>query len=142
MYDRQGEKGMGKTYRLQTSNAIVYEDLSNVNDSIFENVYKSAERTLAKIIEDNAKNTEDNEQVGNVISFLGGRGRGKTSAMLSFVRKLEYLKTYEWSEIRNIRDVEIGFLDLPPIDAAMLAEQEFIIDAVLAEMWDKFERKL
>ena len=133
---------MGKTYRLQTSNAIVYEDLSNVNDSIFENVYKSADRTLAKIIEDNAKNAEDNEQVGNVISFLGGRGRGKTSAMLSFVRKLECLKTYEWSEIRNIKDVEIGFLDLPPIDAAMLAEQEFIIDAVLAEMWDKFEREL
>ena len=139
---------MAKTYKLQTSNAIVYEDLNRVEDSIFENVYKSADRTLVKIIKDNDKNTknnesiEENEQIGNVISFLGGRGRGKTSTMLSFVKKLNYLKKYEWSEIKNIEGVEVRFLDLPPIDAAMLAEKEFIIDAVLAEMWDKFEREL
>lgn len=139
---------MAKTYKLQTSNAIVYEDLNRLEDSIFENVYKSADRTLVKIIEDNDKNIKDNEsiaeneQIGNVISFLGGRGRGKTSTMLSFVKKLNYLKKYEWSEIKNIEGVEVRFLDLPPIDAAMLAEKEFIIDAVLAEMWDKFEREL
>lgn len=139
---------MAKTYKLQTSNAIVYEDLNRVEDSIFENVYKSADRTLVKIIEDNDKNIKnnesiaENEQIGNVISFLGGRGRGKTSTMLSFVKKLNYLKKYEWSEIKNIEGVEVRFLDLPPIDAAMLAEKEFIIDAVLAEMWDKFEREL
>ena len=89
---------MAKTYKLQTSNAIVYEDLNRVEDSIFENVYKSADRTLVKIIEDNDKNIKnnesiaENEQIGNVISFLGGRGRGKTSTMLSFVKKLKIAK--------------------------------------------------
>lgn len=131
------------------SNRIVYEPLSDVSELFFEQVYRQADRTLAKIIKDNTiyadnktekekKDEAENKQSLNVISFLAGRGRGKTSAMLSFLSHLNKLQDEKkWSEISDI-DKKV-FLVLPYIDAAMLAEAEYIIDVILAEMWDKFE---
>lgn len=133
-----------KVYKLKTSNKVTYEDLSNINDLVFENVYKEADLTLAKIMSAEKQHTGKtmDSQSLNVISFLGGRGRGKTSAMLSFLNSLEQLKRYqEWSETGR-EYPNTRYLTLPYIDAAMLAEQEFIIDVILAEMWDKFEKKI
>ena len=131
------------------SNRIVYEPLSDVSELFFEQVYRQADRTLAKIIKDNTidtdkraekneKNEVKNKESLNVISFLAGRGRGKTSAMLSFLSHLNKLQDEKnWSEISDIEAKK--FIVLPYIDAAMLAEAEYIIDVILAEMWDKFE---
>ena len=133
-----------KVYKLKTSNKVTYENLSNVNNLVFENVYKEADLTLAKIMSAEKQHTGKtmDSQSLNVISFLGGRGRGKTSAMLSFLNSLEQLKRYqEWSETGR-EYPNTRYLILPYIDAAMLAEQEFIIDVILAEMWDKFENKI
>lgn len=144
----------GKKIKTRESNRIVYESLENISESFFEQVYKQADRTLAKIIKKNTKVDQDDKNsqtesnkgssMGvdkhsiNVISFLAGRGRGKTSAMLSFLSHLTKLQAEkEWSEIEQIDDKK--FLVLPYIDAAMLAEAEYIIDVVLAEMWDNFE---
>ena len=137
---------MDKIYKLLESNTIVYEDLSDIEVSVFEDSYKAADRTLLKVIRDNEKSREnDNSKknsdlIGNVIAFLGGRGRGKTSTMLSFLSKMNSLKNYSWSYFCNRE--EKNFLILQYIDAAMLAENEFIIDVVLAEMWDLFETEL
>ena len=140
-----------KVYKLKASNRVTYENLSNVDDLVFENVYKEADLTLAKIMRDEVDNMGVEEQYRdvskdsqslNVISFLGGRGRGKTSAMLSFLSSLKKLRKYEkWSETgREYPNAQ--YLILPYIDAAMLAEQEFVFDVILAEMWDAFEEKL
>ena len=133
-----------KVYKLKTSNRVTYENLSNVDELIFENVYKEADLTLAKIMSDGEqfRSMSKDAQSLNVISFLGGRGRGKTSAMLSFLGSLKNLKKYEaWSETGRVYP-NTQYLILPYIDAAMLAEQEFIIDVILAEMWDEFEENL
>ena len=138
---------MDKTYKLLASNTVVYEELKDVEESVFEDVYKAADRTLLKIVKDNERSRSDsdnnNDLIGNVIAFLGGRGRGKTSTMLSFLKKMNYLKSYNWSYFHNLNNKDTKtFLTLQYIDAAMLAENEFIIDVVLAEMWDKFEKEL
>lgn len=134
-----------KVYKLETSNRITYENLERIDESVFENVYKEADRTLAKIMDEACqyqRNKEKDEQSLNVISFLGGRGRGKTSAMLSFIYNLRNLKNYDgWSEVGK-KHPNAQYIILPYIDAAMLAEQEFIIDVILAEMWDRFEEEL
>ena len=76
-----------KMYNLDTSNRVKYEDLNNIEQSVFEDVYREADKTLYKIVEDGQKyktKDEKDQDSLNVISFLGERGRGKTSAMLSF----------------------------------------------------------
>lgn len=132
----------GKICNLHASNRISYEDLKNIKESFFEEVYKEADRTLYKIIKDekiySGKDGKDDTSL-NVLSFLGKRGRGKTSTMLSFLFSLNRLhKECEWSEFCK-NDEKVTFIDLPYIDAAMLAENEYIFDVILAEMWDKFE---
>ncbi len=130
-----------KIINLRESNRITYESLKDIKESIFEDIYLQADRTLVKIIEDGKVYKEEegkDRQSLNAISFLGGRGRGKTSAMLSFLTYLNELHgRNDWSETRK---ENINFVILPYIDAAMLADAEYIIDVVLAEMWDQFER--
>ncbi len=135
----------GKICNLHASNRISYEDLKNIEESFFEEVYKEADRTLYKIIKDekiySGKDGKDDTSL-NVLSFLGKRGRGKTSTMLSFLFSLNRLhEECKWSEFHKHKE-EIQFIDLPYIDAAMLAENEYIFDVILAEMWDKFEKHM
>lgn len=138
-----------KKYNLDTSNRIKYEDLNDIEQSVFEDIYREADKTLYKIVEDEQKyKTKDEKDQNslNVISFLGERGRGKTSAMLSFFSYLNVLQTKcPWSKFfkaENPNLPEIRFVTLPYIDAAMLAENEYIVDVILAEMWDKFEKAI
>lgn len=136
-----------KRYNLDTSNRIHYEDLREVQRSVFENVYRTADKTLYKIVEDESKygkNESRDESSLNVISFLGERGRGKTSAMLSFLSYINKLQIEcEWSELyKQKQGKRIEFVTMPYIDAAMLAEKEYIFDVILAEMWDKFEEEV
>ena len=128
----------GKKIKISGINKTVHESLNDVSTTYFEQVYRQTDTILAKLIKDDledARGNEDNEQCVNTIAFLGERGRGKTSAMLSFCDHLNKLKESKWSHIPQ----NINFLSLPYIDAAMLAEAEYIIDVILAEMWDKFE---
>lgn len=124
--------------RVQKSNRIVHESLEEVAGLVFEKVYRQADYTLTKIIDDNDK-AEEEGQCLNVLAFLGGRGRGKTSSMCSFFSYLNKLQNEnEWSGLSRRKDVQ--FLTIPYIDAAMLAEAEYIIDVILAQMWDEFAK--
>lgn len=129
----------GAKIKICQSNRIVNEPLENVDELFFAKEYRQADWTLAKIIQDSGEYKE--ELCLDVLAFLGGRGRGKTSAMCSFFSYLEGLqKENEWSEVsKKVKEMNLRFLTLPYIDAAMLAEAEYIIDVILAEMWDEFE---
>ena len=89
---------------LCESNRPVLESLKDISNSIFKGVYQQADGTLFRIIEDNEKYKEEkgmDRQRLNVVSFLGGRGRGKTSAMLSFLACLNELQEeIKWSKFR------------------------------------------
>lgn len=138
------------------ANRIKIESLNEpdmVKDSIFEWVYRKADRIFFEIIREmqemqetqhRSKDYNDmwDDQIANVISFLGGRGRGKTSAMLSFyayLGNLERKKNGAWGKWAKQEDKRIRFVEIPCIDAAALAQNEFIIEVILAKMWDAFD---
>lgn len=131
------------------ANKVKVEPLScaeEVGNSIFESVYRKADRMFFEIIREmnGTKNGERavSEQTVNVISFLGGRGRGKTSAMLSFYAYLDKLKQQQrdgWGEWAKLENKRIKFVEIPCIDAAALATNEFMIEVILAKMWDSFD---
>ena len=130
-----------KKIDINTVNKVKYENLDCIGDSIFEEVYRRADKLLyGMVLESREALKAEAEPVSNVISFLGERGRGKTSAMLSFLASLDRLKKQGedgWSKLRECGEVK--FIRLPYIDAAALAEREFVLDVVLAKMWDMFD---
>ncbi len=131
---------------LDSSYKIKYEGIDQFEDSWFSEVYMQAVKTVNEIQEKNegyhqdrkSGNTHRNkEQIYNIISFIGGRGTGKTSAMLSFA---EYLKDYY--RIRdgihdNFRMNKSFFVGVDFIDAGLLEKEEDLIEIVLARMLHK-----
>ena len=141
---------MGKLLTADCVNRIKYEEKSEFKSSIFAQVYRSAELLTKKIIQmnDSLGQRKDidifcNEnQISNVISFMGERGMGKSSAMLSYAFFLkEYGKKYADSEEGVPGWEEVRFQVLNKIDAAMMAEGETLFDVVLARLWDTFAER-
>lgn len=143
--------------RLTDSNRIKYESLADFSESFFADVYAKAFHMLESLLRENhdlSGTTRNRDQIYNVIAFLGERGMGKTSAMLSFAATLEenFSGKDGNSQEREILEKLVGpsdcvslknklyFSALPYVDASMLEEKEGIFDVVLAKMWDKFEQ--
>lgn len=139
-----------KTLSVAYVNRMKYEKPDEFSDSLFEDVYRSACRLTKKIILDN-ENLEENipdpeystdEQCSNVIAFLGGRGMGKSSAMLSFALFLKnYIKVGQCDFSVDTPKISPVFSVLPRIDVAMMVKGENVMDIILAKMWDAFERR-
>lgn len=135
--------------RLDAPYRIKYEELEEFDDSIFSPVYRQAAQITREIVEKNQEYHNNpkkggnayrnNEQIYNVISFVGERGSGKTSCMLSFA---EYLKDY--FRIKAKKDYYIGdnlaFIGVNAIDAGLLEDKEDIVDVVLAKLLGEFQK--
>lgn len=142
---------MSKELRVDVVNRIKSEDVNEFDDSIFSEVYQNATKAVKDIISLNEKYRDwkdcgierfSNENyISNVISFLGERGMGKSSAMLSFAYYLKkfYKKEFIAGEKYKITsNNNLGFYVMSKIDAAMIGAGENLLDIVLAKMWDDY----
>lgn len=130
------------------------ENKSEFKNSIFSEVYFQACGMVDEIIEANQRFNEKNEleqfcnenYISNTICFLGERGMGKSSAMLSFSYFLKIYHTIEdWEKndpykIPSVKDGK--FYVLSKIDATMMSKEESLLDILLAKMWDAFHTKV
>jgi len=146
-------------------NIIRKEDIRHFDLSLFAEQYEKVSVMVSEIIgynlnldicgnpykEEYYPDKNKDYKIYNVISFLGGRGTGKTSAMVSYT---EFLKNYE-KNIENEMDESNKkyFLDTPPnnpvsfltldmIHATMLGKNEGILDVILANMWELYTKSL
>lgn len=123
----------------------------NFISSFFSDIYIQAFK-LVDLIDKSNTNYEDylNKNTGklrpelelddfqNVIAFIGRRGTGKTSSMLSFLEMLvtnyfqpkndDYFKSAKFSFINR------GFYAIPYTDASMLSKHDDIFETVLSKM--------
>ena len=112
----ENEKGKNiiLEYADEETNEIHYERIHYFEKSLYRNVYYIAFKQVENIIRFNALSQKKDyekqgadsanmerirKQVNNLICFVGGRGTGKTSAMLSF---MEALKDYYYEKKENI----------------------------------------
>lgn len=142
----------GKVINLKdfVQKGIVYENDTKFHDSLFSDVYRQAAKMIEAIVADNRLIRYGHQggkqaEIENAISFIGRRGTGKTSAMLSFC---EALKNY--GSVNRIDYNEIGFSDdadmrnvrfevLDCIDASLLESWERILPPVLANMLTRLD---
>ena len=71
-----------------------------------------------------------------MVSFIGSRGTGKTSAMLTVLRQLQTLQCSKESGASLQPLASKSFICLEPIDAGILQSGEDIIAIVLARMFN------
>ena len=136
------------------SNGVVHEEYQEFENSMFSLLYSRAARQIEKIVSNNklwvengkAQKNTDFER-SNVISFVGKRGTGKTSAMLSFKDQLEeHTKVNKYS-VGNIKLFEeksmdnVKFYTLDCIDVSVLEESENVFILVLANMFNKIQKR-
>lgn len=79
-------------------------------------------------------------RIHTMVSFIGGRGTGKTSAMLTVLRQLQTLRCSKELEASLQPLASITFICLEPIDAGILQSGEDIIAIVLARMFNYLQQ--
>lgn len=127
---------------------IVYENYLDFETSIFRKVYDKAKDLAKQIIERNrdlqkskthGNDFRNKEQFDNIISFIGRRGTGKTSAMLSFMEALK--DHYKFHEVIDDEKEQYEFISLEWIDASLLENNEDIFETILAKMFGELLKK-
>lgn len=120
------------SFDISCVNKIKLEKEGEFKKSIFSNVYEKAGVLVKSIMKENKSNAEADKEmqyagenyICNIIAFIGKRGMGKSSAMLSFACSLKK-----------------EFYLLPKIDMSMVTKNESLLDMILAYMWEKYEKE-
>lgn len=125
-----------------------FESLKDFENSFYKNVYKEAYLRVddiikhAKVYDKTYKRISSSIQSDfpNIITFIGARGVGKTSVMLSFMEALKDYSNnnrnqgfYSFSSNENI-----VFTCLDCIDGSLMEHGEDIFKTILAQMYRKF----
>ena len=132
------------------NDGLVLEDISRSADSAFQVEYYQASERIQTILKRNqmrhhydgrhnqcgcSPQESDAEPLFNTIPFIGPRGSGKTSAMLSFQKMLTGYSD-NCNEYSNLvfSKQRVSFLSLQYIDVSTLKSTEDVLSIILARM--------
>lgn len=148
------EKAARETERKDVSvisrfqRGIVHETRQEFSKSVFNKVYKRAYALVEKDVQIQLQGSQEIDHKStpnNIITFVGRRGTGKSSAMQSFMRALadndkELEKGVdEYTIYDNSRTPKpVHFIDIDWIDASLLEKGEDIFEVILAKMLKVF----
>ena len=139
-----------KSFEIDCVNRTKYESVNVFKNSMFEDVYQDAFLITQENMEENEARTDltkadifcNEDEVRNVIPFIGQRGMGKSSAMLSYAY---FLKEYDSNNVPlefKFKAENPSFCTLTKIDAATLTPSETLFDVILAKMWELFTEEM
>lgn len=169
MADREKNRGLyeihikkGREYR-----AAIEPEKVNSPTEFFSSAYQEAKVQLREILlaslqsgkrETKGLSTKEKIQLlrenpNNVIAFCADRGRGKTTAMLSFSNALEALSdspksdsatSLFWGDIATINDdlQNIRFEVLSPVDPAAMENSDSVLQQVISQMFENICKKI
>lgn len=140
---RMNEKAFSYEHILE-DNFVIEKEM----ETPFEDCYRKAVKLVEQLLEENQKvgerkteNEDPDVRMHNVISFIGRRGTGKTSAMFSFRNMIAPREDAElYSELRkkliseHSRLSKCKFITLRYINAEFLQESEDVVEILLARM--------
>lgn len=111
----------------------VLKEIIQSNDDLAANTHRARNRchcgySAFSIVESDEDNRVP-DPINTIIPFIGPRGTGKTSVMLSFQRMLQEMQFQDMLELKKCR-----FIGLDYIDAGVLKETEDVIALILARM--------
>ena len=127
---------------------IVYETRADFPNSVFNKVYKRAYALVDKDVQIQLRDSQEldyKSTPNNIITFVGRRGTGKSSAMQSFMHALlnntknPEREPGEYTIYDNSRNPKpVQFIGIDWIDASLLEKGEDIFEVILAKMLKVF----
>lgn len=135
------------------------EESEALKTSVFREVYEKAAVQVAdiskwtkKILEEkeDSENRDfyrDEQENNNIIAFVGERGTGKTSGMITMGKALMAAHNkgnWDWIRDDKVRE-EIQFFryeSVRTIDPSRFESNENIIEVIIAELFSRFQRKV
>ena len=127
-------------FKLGDENHVVLEDSSRAKDSLFASQYAYARAEIEHILQEAHKNSEEGGSSfgnlaevlpNNVFAFVGNRGSGKSSCMLSLASMMGK---------QGIADKKCEVIDV--IDPSFFDEKVNILDIVIGKMFTSFKKRL
>ena len=121
---------------------LYLEDARQKDDSIFRSVYRSFFKELEGRLLDRQKDSSNKRvselqnNLNNIFAFIGERGTGKTSCMLSVARMLE-----ENTETPVVDRGQTSFKVLDSTDPSFFDETTNILDIFLGHLFNDFKEK-
>ncbi len=154
---------MSRNDRLE----VVYENRNseseiaegNIQFSLYETQYVNAVRNIFhNALCQKDRNEENrswffNNETKNIITFIGERGSGKTTAMNEFCRilgrmedkdkKLWWVRhTLDQEEAHKLEEKKFKFYVTNPIDASLLSEKDDLFELILVNIYKLFQDDL
>lgn len=135
-------------FRSVRPNEIGLEYYHKWKDSTFQATYKQAERCLRDIVQAKDKaDTEESFQLkipdgqNRVMAFVGDRGTGKTSALVSFVQACVdgSLSVCEPTARSDEEKRRCSFYTLPIIEPSGFSDGESIVGCVVSQIYSELE---
>ncbi|MCT4643661.1 MAG: hypothetical protein N4A74_01645 [Carboxylicivirga sp.] len=133
---------------------IKIEKPEELNNSFFRDIYLKAAQATNDIVKESKENLDKREKVfldqhqeyNNIIAFVGERGTGKSSAMITFAEALLAINESKKNELFIGDELSLlrkqHYEALEVIDPSLFEKGENIFEVVLAQMFSKFERYL
>lgn len=151
------EKEYDASYIRIQSEACIIEEPGPIHNSYFLDQYQLVFKNIDRIIQESMElqkkrqkpyNCYSDVRIHNIISFIGERGSGKTSIMLTvnnwmrrfhFLKKEQKIKDIPFFSEENPKNLRFHCLDY--IDGSLLEEGEDILQLVLAQMYVEFQKQ-
>lgn len=119
---------------------IKTEDLFEA--SFFENAYEKAFSLMTELTkrfkaENKTSNFNNINHINNIIAFIGERGSGKTSCMLTVQQALQD-RSFPTTKFQELAKEQ--FYTLPLIDPAYFEERSNILEIIIAKMFEQFRK--
>lgn len=134
---------------LSSEYKVKIEKVENFRSSIFLEIYESAKQNVLSILSHSKSNETPYDSYNNIIAFTGERGKGKSSAMISFLNALKSVggNVKKDNFLREFYDNEkdfpkYSFIDLDVIDPSLFRGNETLFEIVLAKMFSKFKKEI
>jgi hypothetical protein len=129
---------------------IKIEDVEKFKDSVFRTVYRSASKCVNEIVrQTKERNKSSNssyintDSYNNVVCFVGERGTGKSSTMLSFANAIvstQKNERYFAKEFLYIYGAD--FLSIDIVDPSLFSRKDTLLEIIISKMFLKFQKSL
>jgi hypothetical protein len=122
---------------------LYIEGVKEKENSIFSDVYRAFFTELNDKLADifDEKDVELRNNLNNIFAFVGDRGSGKTSCMLSVAKMMEENGENGQCKIPELKGDKIKFSVLESIDPSFFDDRTNILDIVLGRLFSTFKKE-
>lgn len=126
---------------------LYIEGVEEKDNSIFSEIYRAFFNELNDKLADirreefDEKDVELRNNLNNIFAFVGDRGSGKTSCMLSVAKMMEKNGENSHCKIPELKREKIKFSVLESIDPSFFDDRTNILDIVLGRLFSTFKKE-